>query len=92
MKFLRIVLILLSVISVTAQEDIPVLTEVQKLQLQNLAQQLELAQLKAQLAQRDFDAARDSITRLTQSLQIPGYTLNLQSFSYVKNPDPPKDK
>lgn len=69
----------------------PVLTDVQKLQLQNLSLQLEIAQLKYQIAQKDFDTTKADITKLVQSLQVSGYTLNLQNLVYIKNPDPPKE-
>lgn len=68
----------------------PALTEVQRLTIQNLSQQLEIAQLKAQAAQRDFDAARASIATLVKNLQVPGYTLDLNTLSY--SPIPTEEK
>lgn len=68
----------------------PVLTEVQKLQLQNLTQRLEIAQLRMQAAQADFQAARTEIETLVKSLQVEGYNLDLQSLTYTKKPPPEK--
>jgi hypothetical protein len=71
-----------------APEDAPTLTEVQRLQIQNLAQRIELAQLRAQAAQREFDTAREQIQKLVSSLQVDGYTLNLETLSYTPTPAP----
>jgi hypothetical protein len=62
----------------------PALTELHKLTLQNLAQRIELAQLRAQVAQVEFDKARTEIAALVQSLQVPGYELDLQAMTYTK--------
>lgn len=62
----------------------PVLGETQKLQLQNLALRLEIAQLRAQAAQRDFDVARAEFATLLKSLEVPGYTFDPQTLAYVK--------
>lgn len=70
----------------------PVLTDMQRLQFRSLSQQLEIAQLKAQLAQHDFDAARDAIGKLVLSLRIDGYTLDLATLTYRPNPQETKDK
>lgn len=66
----------------------PSLSEVQRLQIQTLSQKLELAQLRAQLAQRDFDDARNEITRLVATLQVKGYTLDPNTWTY--SPESPK--
>lgn len=76
----------------------PALTEVQKLTLQTLLQRIEIAQLRAQAAQRDFEQARDEAQKLLSVLQVPGYTLDLQTGVYTvtppkageKKPEPPK--
>ena len=69
----------------------PVLEQAQKLQIQNLAQKMQIAQLQAQAAQRDFDASRQELQSLLKSLEKDGYTLDLQSMAYVKK-DAPKKK
>lgn len=69
----------------------PVLTNEQKLQLQTVAQRLEIAQLKAQMAQKDFDAARTELQVLMKMLEKEGYTLDFEKLAYVKNP-PKTDK
>ena len=68
----------------------PELKEIERLKLQTLAQRIELAQLRAQAAQREFDVAREELSKLVLSLKIDGYTLDLQSLMYVKDAPPPK--
>ncbi|HXG72908.1 MAG TPA: hypothetical protein VNJ04_20115 [Gemmatimonadaceae bacterium] len=70
----------------------PTLTEVQRLQVQTLAQSIEIAQLRAQQAQRDFAQAREQLTTLVQSLQVPGFDLDLQTMTYTKKPTPAEKK
>jgi hypothetical protein len=65
----------------------PTLTELQKLKLQNLTQRLEIAQLRAQAVQRDFDTARGELTQLLQSFEVKGYTFNVETLTYTKNPE-----
>lgn len=74
-------------VALLAQPNGPTLTEVQKLQIQVLSQRLEIAQLRAQAAQRDFDAARLEITKLLQTLEVEGYTFDIATLSYTKNPE-----
>lgn len=62
----------------------PALTDVQKLTIQNLALSIEIAQLRSQQAQRDFDAAREQLGKLIQSLQVEGFTLDLSKLEYTK--------
>jgi hypothetical protein len=77
----------------------PVLTEMQKLQVQNLALAIENSQLKAenaqlktQLAHGDFDKARTAIGELLKSLQKDGYDLDLQTMTYAKKAPSAKTK
>jgi hypothetical protein len=67
----------------------PALTELHKLTLQNLGQRIELAQLRAQVAQVEFDKARTEIAALVQSLQVQGYDLDLQALTYIRKPESP---
>ena len=53
---------------------------------------IELAQLRAQAAQREFDGARDELQKLVVSLKVEGYTLDLQSLTYTKDTPPPPPK
>ena len=87
MKALAAALLFVGVLSAQEVKAPPALSEVQRLQLQNLSQQLEIAQLKAQAAQRGFDRAREDIARLVLTLQVPGYSLDLQTLSYVAKPE-----
>lgn len=68
----------------------PALTEVQKLQIQNLTQRLEIAQLRMQAAQADFDKAREEIGVLVKSLHVAGWDLNLQTMTYQKKAEEKK--
>jgi len=68
----------------------PALTEIQKLQIQNVMLRIELAQRQAQQAQADFDKARADAQTLIQGLQVPGWELDLQLFTY--KPKPPEVK
>ena len=70
----------------------PELSDVQKLTIQNLALSLDNAQLRAQQAQWNFDVAREAIGKLVHSLQVDGWTLDLQRLEYVKKVEPKKDK
>jgi len=70
--------------AVTVKAEPPALSEIEKLKIDNLAKRLEIAQLKAQNAQADFDKARTEITQLVASLQKDGYELDLQTLTYKK--------
>ncbi len=101
MRALAVLLTLLSLAApVRAQEatpapdTTPTLSDIQKLQLQTLIQQLEIAQLKAQLAQAEFEKAKGAFDRanveasaLVKSLRQPGFALDLQRMEYVPLPD-----
>lgn len=80
--------------AVAAQEPpkptAPVLTTEQKQAVVILSQRIELAQLRAQAAQVEFEKARAEIAQLVQSLQVPGFDLDLQAMTYTKKPEPPK--
>lgn len=65
-----------------ATEERPTLNETQRLQIANIAQAMEIAQLKAQAAQRDFTQAQEQLRGLVQSLQREGFTLDLQTLTY----------
>lgn len=67
-----------------AQEAPPSLSEMERLKIQVNVQRLEIAQLKAQAAQAEFDKAREDFNRLVLSLQKDGYTLDLEKFIYTK--------
>lgn len=73
-----------------AQEGIPAISETQRLQIANISQALELAQLRAQLAQRDFDQARERLRVLLLQLERPGYVFDVQTMTYRAVADAPK--
>lgn len=76
--------------SATAAVQAPALTKENKLELENLRQRLEIAQLKAQAAQVEFDTAKVQLQQLLGTLTKPGYRLDLEKMEYVKLPDAPK--
>ncbi|HVU11008.1 MAG TPA: hypothetical protein VHD90_07005 [Phototrophicaceae bacterium] len=66
-----------------AAPKVPELTEVNKLKLQNALQRMELAQLRAQAAQSEFDAARTEASVLVQGVTVDGFDLDLRTLTYV---------
>lgn len=67
----------------------PALSDLQRLQLMTVAQRIEIAQLKAQAAQRDFDQARQEWSALVTALQVEGFTFDPSTGTYrAKAPDP----
>ena len=71
---------------VAAVKADPVLSEINKLKVQNVMLRIELAQRQAQQAQADFDKARGEAQTLIQGLQVPGYDLDLQALAYKARP------
>ncbi len=62
----------------------PPLTETQRLQVQNMLQRIQIAQLQVQAAQREFETTRADAQKLFTSLAVDGYELDLQTYQYVK--------
>lgn len=73
-----------------AGAEAPTLTEVQQLKLRASLQTVEIAQLRLQLAQQDFDRARLDTQELLRTLQQPGYRLDLNKLTYVPVPVEPQ--
>ena len=63
------------------QDKAPALSEMQKLQIQNAVQKIEITQLR-------FEAARGDLMALLNGLKIPGYTLDLSTLTYKKDAPP----
>jgi predicted negative regulator of RcsB-dependent stress response len=82
------------VATIPAAKADPVLAEVDKLKVQNVLLRIELAQRTIQQAQADFEKARTEAQSLIQGLQVPGYTLDLQTLTYTaaKPPALPEKK
>jgi hypothetical protein len=68
----------------------PVLSDAQKVQVRLLTQQLEIASLRAQLAQADFEKTQTALRALVESWRVPGYELDVSTLSFVKLPEKPK--
>lgn len=82
-----LVVALLVIVSQTAPRGAtPVVTELQRLQVETLTQKIELAQLRAQAAQRDFDDARLKLTALLKTLEVEGYDLDVATLTYRPKP------
>ena len=67
-------------------KPVPTVTEVQKLKAQTLVQQMQIAQYKVQLASQDFEQAKTALQALAASLQVEGYTLDLETWTYTVTP------
>lgn len=85
---MTVVLLLVFMKPLASEPTPPTVTEAQGLKIRLLVSQLENAQLRAQAAQRDFDAARDELTKLTQSLAVPGYDFDVSTLTYKPTPKP----
>jgi len=93
LKKLAIALILSTTVGLFAQDvKAPTVSDMQKLKVQNLALRLDNAQLRAQVAQADYEKTRIELTTMIQSLQVEGYDLDLQTLTYTKKTSPPITK
>lgn len=66
----------------SATAEAPTVTETERLRVIALSQAMEIAQLKAQAAQRDYDQARAELRAVLAQLERPGYTLDLATLTY----------
>lgn len=66
----------------------PTLAEIDRLKLQNLALAMEVAKLKADAAQREYDQARDAARALLHQLERPGFTFDPATLTYRPVPSP----
>lgn len=73
--------LLVSVVAVSAAET-PTLTDLQRAQVAALTARLENAQLRIELAKRDFEAVKTELLTLARSLERAGYTLDLSTGQY----------
>lgn len=87
MTRLAVVLLLVFVAApVLGQSGAPTVPELDQLRIRVQVQAIEIAQLKAQAAQRDFTQAQEQLRGLVQSLQREGFTLDLQTLTYREVP------
>ena len=93
MKTMRAVLLFMALgVALAAQiptskpDAAPALTEVQRLQVVNALQAVELWQLKAQQAASEFEKARDALQKLVATVTPPGYQLN-DKLEFTKTPE-----
>ena len=64
----------------------PTLSTEHKLQFQVILQRLEIAKLHYEAAQQDFAAAQREAAALVEQTKVPGYDLDLQTFTYTPLP------
>jgi hypothetical protein len=76
---------------VTPPAKAPEVSEASKLRLQTFAQQIEIAQLRAQLAQADYEKSQAALDALVRALQVDGYALDLRTLTYSKRTEAPID-
>lgn len=69
-----------------AATDTPILSETDRLRITNTLQAAEIAQLRAQAAQRDYLQAREQLRGILAGLERPGYVLDLQTLTYQAAP------
>ena len=83
MTRLAVVLLLVFVaVPAHGQSGAPTVPELDQLRIRVQVQAIEIAQLRAQAAQRDFDQAREQLRVLVAGLERPGYTLDMQTLTY----------
>lgn len=71
----------------TAAPAVPELTNEQKLTVTNYVQRIQLAQLRIQALQAEFETARKDATAFVQSLDRECFDLDLDKLVYVAKPD-----
>ena len=69
-------------VGVAGAAEAPTLTDAQRWQVTAVMQRIELAQLRAQLAQRDFDQAKAELLGLAKALHVEGFDLDLATMTY----------
>lgn len=70
----------------TVQSSAPTVSAEQRLTLQNISLRMQLAEARAQLAQADYNKARDEAAALLASMQVPGYVLDPATLVYTVAP------
>lgn len=76
-------LLALAVVAAAAQApEAPTLSDAQRWHVVALMKDIEVAQLRAQLAQKDLEAATSEASRVLRSLQVAGYTLDVGTLTY----------
>lgn len=62
---------------------VPELSEANRLRIQNVALQMENAQLRARTAAQEYEMLRSTLAALVQALSVEGYVLDLATLTYV---------
>ncbi len=89
------VVLAVMVLGLSAQEPKPevkppAVSEVQRLTFQNAVLRMKLAEQQARVAQAEYDKARQDAEAIVTALQVPGFTLDQQTLTYAKAPEPKK--
>ncbi len=74
----------------TQPTEAPALTELQKSQLQNAVQRIQIAQLQVQVAQAELQKAATEGQAMFAAVRVDGYELDLQAMTYHKVAKPEK--
>lgn len=68
--------------------ETPTLSEVDRLKIANVAQLLEILDLRRQQIEMQRQIVTRELSTLIESLQRPGYTLDLETMRYTPTPKP----
>lgn len=86
MRVIVLAALLVAVSGVSSAAEAPTLTELQRLQVLTLVQRLQIAELRAQAAQREWEATRAELLAVSQRLSVDGYELDLATQTYRPAP------
>lgn len=79
---LAVTLCLLLASPLVGQTQAPTLTELERLKVTNALLVTELAKLRSEQARRDYEQAVEDARALVRTLQLDGFTLDLQTLTY----------
>jgi hypothetical protein len=68
----------------------PTLTEVERLRIQVALQRLQIAQLRLEGVQREWEEARQALLARLKEVEREGYELDLETLTYRSKPKPPE--
>ena len=85
-RLLLVCALLVAGAAFTPAAEAPTLTELQRLQVLTLVQRLQIAELRAQAAQREWNEARAELLAVSERLAVEGYELDLATQTYRPAP------
>jgi hypothetical protein len=75
-----------------AEATTPTLTEVERLRIQVALQRFQIAQLRLEGVQREWEEARQALLARLKEVEREGYELDLETLTYRPKPKPPESK